>query len=180
MDGLFTTLPTKEKKMRSSIIKIMGAVGVLSLLAAAPLLADMGGGSSGGGSGMGTGGMSGPSSESMQRASGMMNVGDMPMVSTGSTSSGGVKLDLKPVSLEKGQLKIKFKANTHAENLARHNLMQQAMLIYGENEVGPVKVDRMGGHHAGGTMIFEVGGNPEHFKIVIKGIPGVEERIYEW
>ena len=166
--------------MKSIIIKVIVAVGILGLLVATPLLADMGGGSSGGGSGMNTGGMSGSSSGSMQKASGMMNVSDMHTVSTGSTSSGGVKLDLKPVSFEKGQLKIKFKANTHAENLARHNLMEQAMLIYSGNEIKPVKADRMGGHHAGGTIIFEVEGNPEHFKIVISGIPAVQERLYEW
>lgn len=165
--------------MKSIIIKVIVAVGILGLVAAAPLLAD----STGSGGGMGAGderGMSRPSSGSMQRVPGMMNVSDMPMVSTGSTSSGGVKLDLKPVSFEKGLLEVKFKANTHAVDLKKHNLMEQAVLIYGENEIKPVKADGMGGHHAGGTMIFEVEGNPEHFKIVIKGIPGVEERMYEW
>ncbi len=166
--------------MKSIIIKVIVAVGILGLLVATPLLADMGGGSSGGGSGMNTGGMSGSSSGSMQKASGMMNVSDMHTVSTGSTSSGGVKLELKPVSFEKGLLEVKFKANTHAVDLKKHNFMEQAMLIYSGNEIKPVKADRMGGHHAGGTIIFEVEGNPEHFKIVIKGIPGVEERMYEW
>jgi len=167
--------------MKSGIFRIVVSIGFLSLLAAGPTFAGMNGGGPGGG--MGTGddrGMSELSSGSKQKAPGMMSVSDMPAVSIGSMDSGGVKLELKPVSFERGLLKVKFSASTHTENLARHNLMEQAMLIYDGNETGPVKVDRMRGHHAGGTMIFDVEGNPEHFKIVIKGIPSVEERVYEW
>ena len=167
--------------MKSGIFRIVVSIGFLSFFAAGPAVAGMNGGGPGGGMGAGDDrGMSELSSGSQQKAPGMMSVSDMSAVSIGGMDSGGVKLELKPVSLKKGQLKIKFTANTHTGSLTAYDLMQQAMLIYDGNETGPVKVDRMRGHHAGGTMIFDVEGNPEHFKIVIKGIPDVEERLYEW
>jgi hypothetical protein len=44
----------------------------------------------------------------------------------------------------------------------------------------PVKADRMSGHHAGGKIIFEVPEKPANFRIVIRDIPQVKERSYDW
>ncbi len=167
--------------MKSKMFRIMVTTGFLVLLAAGPAFAGMNGGGSG--SGMGAGderGVSGPSPGSMQKAAGITNISDMLTVSTGSTDSGGVKIDLTPISFEDGILKVKFTVNTHAVNLAEQNLVEQTRLVYGKKEIKPVKADNMGGHHSKGTIIFEVEGELQNFMIVINGIPNQEKRAYQW
>jgi hypothetical protein len=171
---------------------------ILGALALSPAYAGMGGSSggnsSGGGMGSdsgsagGTGGMSGSqgmggsgASEGVQSGqSSWKNTGAMPMISSGGLGSGDATIELKPSKYKDGRLEVKFYANTHSVSLGNYDLMKSTMLEYNGRTYKPVKSDRLRGHHANGKMIFEVDEKPDSFKIVIKGVPSVEERVFEW
>jgi len=165
-------------KSRASLVLVM-LIFIISV-AAAPVMAGMGSGGSGGMSGN-DGSPMGPDS-SMSTDSPTTSLGREHMVkhTTGSMTSGGVKLDLKPLFLKNDILKVKFAANTHAGSLGDHNMMEQVSLQYNGEETRPFEVDRMRGHHSGGTMSFKIDGPLDHFRIVITGIPNEDERVYEW
>ena len=153
-----------------------------------PAFAGMGGGSGGGSGGGEMGGSGGGmdpqggarGSRDMPSAESSRGVGSMPMVSTGSMGGGSAKIDLKPVRYREGKLEVKFSANTHSVSLSRYDLMERTTLEYGGRTFSPVRSDRMRGHHAGGRMVFEIGEEPDSFRIIIRGVPTVEERVYSW
>jgi hypothetical protein len=170
-----------------SVLLTLVAAG---LMAAAPSLAGMQGGSgTGPGSGTSSTMESGSDRQDMVSRSGsrMMDGGNAPMdissmteVSTGGLSSGDMTMEVKPVKYKNGRLEVKYYANTHSVSLGRYDLMELSTLEVDGKVYKPVKADRMRGHHAGGRIVFEVPQRPEQFRIVIRDIPKVEERLYAW
>jgi len=100
--------------------------------------------------------------------------------STGTMDPGDVVIDVKPVVTEDGKIRVNLSANTHSIELRQFDLSQITTLEYDGKVLRPVKADRIGGHHARGRIIFETNDNPKSFRIVIRGIPNVQERVYEW
>ena len=111
---------------------------------------------------------------------GAVDVGDLPMIAVGSTESGDAVIELKPDAYENGKLVVRYLANTHSVSLGNYNLLESAILKIGEKTFKPVEADDFNAHHPKGRITFLVDELPEVFTIVIKGIPAVEERIYEW
>jgi hypothetical protein len=99
---------------------------------------------------------------------------------TGSTESGDAKVELTPVISDEGILLVKFKINTHSVRLSRYDLQKITTLEFNGKSFKPVKVSRIGGHHSLGTIVFGSVDNINSFTIRIKGIPIIEERVYEW
>ena len=104
----------------------------------------------------------------------------MPEITTGGLGSGDMTMDVKPVKYKDGRLEVEYYANTHSVSLGRYDLMELSTLEVDGKVYKPVKADKMRGHHAGGKIVFEVTEKPERFRIVIREIPRVEERLYEW
>ncbi|GBE13990.1 hypothetical protein BMS3Abin14_00024 [bacterium BMS3Abin14] len=125
-------------------------------------------------------GMTGTRSGTDSDRSSMWDEGSMPMMSSGTMNSGDAVIDLRPVRYHDGMMEVAFKANTHSVALENYNFTDHAELEFNGHTYRPVRSDRMRGHHNGGKMIFEVSERPEHFRIIIKGIPGPAERVYEW
>jgi hypothetical protein len=116
----------------------------------------------------------------MKRAPGKVTFESMHRISTGTMTDGGVKMELEPASFENGIFRVKFYANTHKVNLGQYNMIELMHLEYADVGYRPVSMDRMRGHHAGGEIEFRVPEVPDHFRIVVRGLPDLEERIFEW
>ena len=159
-------------------------------------MADMGGGSSGGGMG-GSGSESGDkgmdsadretdSHRDRQPAGDMENnpakytFKAMPRSSTGSMDDGGVKMELEPYSYENGVFRVKFFANTHTANLGDYDMMELTHIEFKDTGYKPVSVDRMRGHHAGGEITFNLPEAPDSFRIIVRDLPGMERRVFQW
>jgi hypothetical protein len=99
---------------------------------------------------------------------------------TGSLGSGDAVVELTPATVDKERLILKFNINTHSVGLSGYDLKQITTLEYKGKELKPVKASRVGGHHSSGTIEFETGEEIGSFIIRIKGIPRVEERVFEW
>lgn len=101
-------------------------------------------------------------------------------ISTGDTSQGAVSIELTPIGFSNGQLKVKISANTHSVSLEQFDLKEIITLEYNGKSVKPSAAPILGGHHSSGELIFKVDENIKEFSIKIKGIPKVEERVFEW
>jgi hypothetical protein len=100
--------------------------------------------------------------------------------STGSMGSGDALVELTPATVGRERLILKFIINTHSVRLNGFDLKQITTLEYKGKELKPVKASRIGGHHSSGTIEFTTGEEIGSFIIRIKGIPRVEERVFEW
>jgi hypothetical protein len=98
---------------------------------------------------------------------------------TGSLDSGDAIVELTP-KIDKNRLIVIFSINTHSVRLSSIDMKTMTTLEYGNKVLKPVKASRVGGHHASGEIIFNIEDDIDSFKIKIKGIPKIEDRVYEW
>jgi hypothetical protein len=102
---------------------------------------------------------------------------------TGSMGSGDAVIELTPQMVDKNTLEVNFSINTHSVSLSGFDLKDITILEHEVHVFKPVKASRIGGHHSSGVIVFDVGDkieNKDSFKIRLRGIPNVQERIYEW
>jgi len=102
------------------------------------------------------------------------------LISTGSTSSGEVLVELTPHNAKDGKLKIDIEVNTHSVDLTEFDLMQITTLEFDGQTIKPISVPSLNGHHSSGTITFETGKELNSFKVIIKGIPKIGQRLFEW
>jgi hypothetical protein len=95
-------------------------------------------------------------------------------------ADGSVKMELEPYSFENGVFRVKFYANTHTVNLGNYDMMELMHLEYEDVGYKPVSADKMRGHHSGGVIEFRVPEVPDHFRIFVRGLPNMENRVFEW
>ena len=100
-----------------------------------------------------------------------------------SNSEGNLSIEITPVNFSFTEpLKFQVALNTHQGNLD-FDLTKQAFLIDNQNKnYQPLewRGDR-GGHHLSGTLIFPpLKEGIKQFRLVIKDIYNVSERIFEW
>ena len=105
---------------------------------------------------------------------------ELKTVSTGNTQTGDVLIELTPISMPDGKLQFEIAANTHSVDLSQYNLMELATLEYEGKAIKPVSAPQLSGHHTSGNIIFNAGSDLKNFKVIIKGIPNVDERVFEW
>jgi len=101
-------------------------------------------------------------------------------ISTGSTDNGDVLLDLTPRDMENGKFAVDISLNTHSVDLSQFDLMQITTLEYNGKTIKPLSAPELSGHHSSGTLSFDTDTEIKNFRIIIKGIPAVEERVFEW
>ena len=107
--------------------------------------------------------------------------GKLRTVSSGTTNSGDVSIDLTPhASLEDGKLVVDIAVNTHSVNLNGFDLRETTILTSGAASLRPVAAPKLEGHHNSGKLVFESGTMPQAFTIRIRGIPALEERVFTW
>lgn len=101
-------------------------------------------------------------------------------VSTGTTGSGDVSIDLTPHKINNGQLEVDIAVNTHSVDLNQFDLKEITTLEFDDKSINPASAPILRGHHNSGTLVFEVSEDIDSFTIKIMGIPKVEERVFEW
>src|SRR3989344_3933279 len=101
-------------------------------------------------------------------------------IATGSTQTNDVLIGLTPARVENNRLEVNFVANTHSVDLSQFDLMKITTLIYDNKQAKPISVPALSGHHSSGELVFVVDKITNNFKITIKNIPNIEERIFEW
>ncbi len=106
-------------------------------------------------------------------------------VATGSTDDGDVLIEIAPGQIRNGVLVADVSANTHSVDLSQFDLAKLSTLSYNGKILKPVSVPLLSGHHSSGEMVFDLGvavdgKTVEGFAITIKGIPAVDERVFEW
>ncbi|PIN80208.1 hypothetical protein COV11_04450 [Candidatus Woesearchaeota archaeon CG10_big_fil_rev_8_21_14_0_10_30_7] len=101
-------------------------------------------------------------------------------ISTGSTDSGDVEIELTPKEVKNGKFEITLAVNTHSVDLSQFDLEKITSLEFEGKTLNPVSASKLSGHHSSGKLIFEINEELTDFKIKIKGIPKVEERLFEW
>ncbi len=101
-------------------------------------------------------------------------------ISAGSTDSGDVLVELTPKGTKSEKFEVDVSVNTHSVDLSQFNLMKITLLEYEGKTIRPVSAPKLSGHHSSGELIFDTGKEIKSFKITIKGIPAVDERVFEW
>ncbi len=99
---------------------------------------------------------------------------------SGSVGTGDVAVDLTPVSIISGKLRVEIGVNTHSISLEQFDLTKITTLEYNGKSIKPLSAPALSGHHTSGTLVFDVGEPVSSFKITIRSIPNVDERIFEW
>jgi hypothetical protein len=108
------------------------------------------------------------------------NTTEFSKKSTGSVDEGDVLMELHPQPVQKGRLIVKVAVNTHSVDLSQFDLKKITVLEHEGKIFKPVEAYKLGGHHSYGKIVFDTGEAINRFKIKIKGIPLVQERVYEW
>jgi len=98
---------------------------------------------------------------------------------SGTTNQGDVSIELVPKSLINNNLVLEIKVNTHTIDLNQYDLSKITTLEYNKQKIMPYKVPQLQGHHINGEIIFKIEEKINEFKIIIKGIPKIEERIFK-
>lgn len=96
------------------------------------------------------------------------------------SSESVVAIDLTPKEFENGKLYVDISVNTHSIDLTQFDLTKLVKLEYASNSIFPESAPKLSGHHTSGTLIFDTGKELKSFKIIVKGIPDIKERIFEW
>ncbi len=105
---------------------------------------------------------------------------DFRTVSTGSTENGDVLIDLTPKEVINNKLIVNIGVNTHSIDLDQFDLVKITTLEFEGKTFNPVIAPKLSGHHSSGNLEFDVQDRISKFTIKIKGVPKVEERIFEW
>ena len=108
------------------------------------------------------------------------SAGKYKSIDSGSTNDGDVSIELTPIGFENGKLSVSLSVNTHSVSLEKFDLKEITELQYEGKTVKPISAPKLAGHHNSGTLVFDAGSEPKSFKIIIKGIPKVQERVFEW
>lgn len=96
------------------------------------------------------------------------------------TSSGAVTIDLTPEGVKDGKLVFHIGVNTHSVALEQYDLKNLTLLDYGGTTIEPAYAPQLSGHHNSGTISFPVDHEQKTFKVIIRGIPDSDERVFEW
>jgi len=101
-------------------------------------------------------------------------------VSTGSTNSGDALIELTPHKVVNGKLVVDASFSTHSVTLSAFDLKQITTLEYDGKVIQPSSALLLSGHHNNGEIVFDVDKDLTTFTIKIKGIPNIEDRVFEW
>ncbi len=96
------------------------------------------------------------------------------------TSEGEVTIKLTPQKVQNGKFDIDLVVDTHSVALDTLNLKELITLEYNGQTAQPTSAPSLSGHHASGTLVFDVLQEITTFKILITGVPDVQVREIVW
>ncbi len=96
------------------------------------------------------------------------------------TSEGEVVIDLKPLGVRDSKYSFEINVNTHTVSLEQYDLMKLITLEFDSNKLNPSSAPKLNGHHNSGILAFDINKDIKVFKVVIKDIPDIKGRVFEW
>ena len=96
------------------------------------------------------------------------------------TSSGDISFEVTPRGVVDGRFAVEIRANTHRGDLADLDLGNIVTLIADGRELKPAQADRLRGHHAAGSIAFQIDSAPARFEIVMRGARDLPEQRFQW
>lgn len=120
------------------------------------------------------------SSGENQRTAPISKTTGINSITTGTTDTGDVAVELTPLGFFDGRLRVQIAVNTHSVDLSPFDLQQITTLETGGKVIKPIEAPALSGHHSSGELVFDVDKTPQKFTISIKGIPQIEERVFMW
>jgi hypothetical protein len=96
------------------------------------------------------------------------------------TSEGEIMFEITPRPWKSGRLIVDIRANTHSGDLAELKLQDVAKLQVGNQAYRPVDATSLSGHHAAGTVTFEVPEAPKRFTVEMAGVRSMMDLKFEW
>ena len=83
------------------------------------------------------------------------------------SSSGEVTIDITPRNIINNKVYLDITVNTHSIELSDYDLAKLTTLYYNNNELKPISVPKLSGHHSSGVIIFDNVHNMKNFKICL-------------
>ena len=114
------------------------------------------------------------------------NVGETPSTKNSNskfdtkTSESTVTVGLTPAKFENGRLYVDIGVDTHSVSLDNYNLKEIAALEFESKSIKPVSAPKLSGHHNSGQLVFDIGKELDNFKIIVRDLPDIQERVFEW
>ena len=96
------------------------------------------------------------------------------------SSRGEISFDLTPREPADGRFTIDIRANTHSGDLADLDLRHIVALEAGGQIYRPASATKLGGHHAAGSVTFEIARVPDRFAVTIGGVRSMGALRFEW
>ncbi|MBI2958271.1 MAG: hypothetical protein HYY32_05445 [Chloroflexi bacterium] len=103
-------------------------------------------------------------------------------------SAAGVTVAVQRTGEKEGMLSFGIAMDTHSVPLEGYDLAKLSVLVdHSGKTYTPASwsVGTAGSHHTSGTLSFQAPaslslGENKHLKLIIKGIAGVDQRVFEW
>ena len=96
------------------------------------------------------------------------------------SNEGDISFHLTPRPWASGRLILDVRADTHSGDLADVKLRDVVTLQVGNQVYSPVEATPLAGHHAEGSITFDVAQTPNRFTVTIKGVRSMGELRFEW
>ncbi len=105
---------------------------------------------------------------------------DTTSAAANSLAQGEVTVDVTSLSQENGQAAFSIALNTHSVDLSQFNLEELITLEYAGKILKPVSAPAVSGHHASGTVLFEMKEKRNNFLVRVRGIPPEPDRKFQF
>lgn len=96
------------------------------------------------------------------------------------SSEGEIAFEITPRPWKSGRLILDVRANTHSGDLAEVKLKDVVKLRVGDQTYRAVDATLLSGHHAAGTVTFEVPEAPKRFSVEMTGVRSMNDLKFEW
>lgn len=96
------------------------------------------------------------------------------------SSEGEVSFQLTPQTVVNGKFTVNLRVDTHSGDLADLDLREAMTLHAADKTYKPVSGSSLSGHHATGSVAFDIERIPDSFFIIIAGVRNMKELKFEW
>lgn len=96
------------------------------------------------------------------------------------SSEGDISFRLTPRPWTAGRLILDVQADTHSGDLAELTWRDVMTLQVGSHVYRPVEATAFSGHHAQGSVTFDVPEAPDRFAVTMSGIRRMDALRFEW
>lgn len=96
------------------------------------------------------------------------------------SSEGDISFRFTPQAWTSGRLVFDVLADTHSGDLAEVRLRDVVKLQVGSQVYLPVEATSLAGHHAEGSVTFEVAEAPTRFAVTVTGVRSMSALSFDW